>query len=180
MLEASKKPNHGGIFRLISKKVTTIESSKRLQLILAFGMIYIVWGSTYLAIAYAVETIPPFTAIGSRFAIAGIVLYLFLRLRGVEGPNPKRALNASIIGVLTLGLGTGLVAWAEQFISSGLAALIVTAVPFWLVLLDWLMLKGGAPNRFVILGLVLGLVGIVLLVGPEVAQGLGSTNGLRY
>ncbi|NQV72435.1 EamA family transporter [bacterium] len=154
------------------------EPNKKLQLILAFGMIYIVWGSTYLAIAFAIETIPPFIAIGSRFALAGSALYAFLRLRGVEAPTMQRRVNASIIGFLTLGLGTGLVAWAEQFITSGLAALIITAVPIWLVLLDWLMLKGGAPNRFVIAGLVLGLAGIIVLVGPEVAKGVNSPNSL--
>ena len=154
------------------------EPNKKLQLIIAFAMIYIVWGSTYLAIAFAIETIPPFIAIGSRFAFAGFALFAFLRMRGMEAPTLKRTFNASIIGFLTLGLGTGLVAWAEQFITSGLAALIITAVPIWLVILDWLMLKGGAPNRFVNAGLVLGLAGIVVLVGPEVAKGIKSTNGL--
>lgn len=151
--------------------------NRSFQLIVAFSMIYFVWGSTYLAIAFAVETIPPFMAIGSRFAFAGSVLYGFLRLRGVAHPPKERLLNASMIGFFTLGLGTGLVAWAEQFISSGLAALIITAVPFWLVFFDWLMLKGGRPNRYVTLGLVLGLCGIGLLVGPELSHGIESSNG---
>jgi drug/metabolite transporter (DMT)-like permease len=156
----------------------SLTGSRSFQLILAFGTVYLVWGSTYLAIAYAIETIPPFMAIGSRFAFAGLTLYAFLRLRGVERPARHQAVNASVIGFMTLGLGTGVVAWAEQYISSGLAALLITAVPFWLVLLDWVMLRGGAPNRYVVLGLVLGLSGISLLVGPEIAQGLGSNNGL--
>lgn len=141
-------------------------------------MIYFVWGSTYLAIAFAIETIPPFLAIGSRFAFAGTALYGFLRLRGVDHPPSNRVVNASIIGFLTLGLGTGLVAWAELYISSGLAALIITAAPIWIVFFDWTMLKGGRPNKFVTLGLALGLVGMILLVGPELENGLQSANGL--
>ena len=141
-------------------------------------MIYIVWGSTYLAIAFAVQTIPPFLAIGSRFFVAGTLLYAFLRVRGRPTPDRKRTTNAAIIGFLTLGLGTGLVAWAEQFIDSGFAALIITAVPLWFVLLDWLMLKGGAPRRPVILGLVLGFIGIMVLTGPELVSGIEDTSSL--
>ena len=141
-------------------------------------MIYIVWGSTYLAIAFAVQTIPPFLAIGSRFFVAGTLLYAFLRVRGRPTPDRQRTTNAAIIGFLTLGLGTGLVAWAEQFIDSGFAALIITAVPLWFVLLDWLMLKGGAPRRPVILGLVLGFIGIMVLTGPELVSGIEDTSSL--
>lgn len=152
--------------------------NRSFHLIVAFTMIYIVWGSTYLAIAFTVQTIPPFFAIGSRFVVAGLLLFAFLKLKGVESPTFNQVVNASLVGMLTLGVGTGLVAWAEQYIASGMAALLVTSVPFWMVLLDWTMLKGEAPNRFVIAGLVLGMGGIVLLVGPEVAQGIRSLNGL--
>ena len=152
--------------------------NRTFQLIFAFAIIYLVWGSTYLAIAFAIQTIPPFLTIGTRFIVAGLVLVLFLKARGIKSANLKQALNASLVGILTLGLGTGLVAWAEQYISSGMAALLITAVAFWMVILDWIMLKGGAPNRYVIGGLVLGLCGILLLVGPEVATGLSSTSGV--
>lgn len=148
------------------------------KLIFAFAMIYIVWGSTYLAIAFAVESIPPFLAIGSRFLTAGVLLYGFMRLKGVPRPPRQRMINGGIIGFLTLGLGTGLVAWAEQFIDSGFVALVITAVPLWFVLLDWFMLKGGAPNRPVILGLLLGFVGIVVLTGPELISGIQDSNSL--
>ncbi len=141
-------------------------------------MIYIVWGSTYLAIAFAVQTIPPFLAIGTRFLSAGVLLYAFMRFKGVPVPSRERLINGGIIGFLTLGLGTGLVAWAEQFIDSGFAALIITAVPLWFVLFDWLMLKGGAPTRPVIIGLILGFIGISLLTGPELLTGFEDTNAL--
>ena len=158
--------------------MSTHQAPGRLPLLIAFAAIYIVWGSTYLAIAFAVESIPPFLAIGSRFLTAGVVLYAFMRIKGVPRPPRHRMINGGVIGFLTLGLGTGLVAWAEQHIDSGFAALIITAVPLWFVLLDWLMLKGGAPRRPVILGLILGFVGIVVLTGPELITGIADTSSL--
>lgn len=152
--------------------------NRTFHLVVAFAMIYLVWGSTYLAIAYVVQTIPPFFAIGSRFVVAGGLLFIFLRARGIKTPAKLQSRNAAVVGTLTLGLGTSLVAWAELHITSGMAALLVTSVPFWMVLLDWTMLKGEAPNRYVITGLVLGLGGITLLVWPELALGASSTNGL--
>lgn len=152
--------------------------NRTFHLIVAFAMIYVVWGSTYLAIAYAVQTIPPFFAIGSRFVVAGGLLFVYLKVRGIKTPSKAQINNAAVVGSLTLGLGTSLVAWAEQYISSGMAALLVTSVPFWMVLLDWTMLKSEAPNRYVILGLILGLGGIILLVWPELAMGIHSVNGL--
>lgn len=153
-------------------------SAFRLKLIAAFATLYIVWGSTYLAIAFAVQSIPPFLAIGTRFLTAGTLLYAFLRVRGKPGPSKQRTINAAIIGFFTLGVGTGFVAWAEQFIDSGFAALLITTLPLWFVLLDWLMLKGGAPNRQVILGLILGFVGIVVLTGPELRTGIQDASSL--
>jgi len=149
-----------------------------LKMILAFAMIYIVWGSTYLAIAFAIDTIPPFLTIGSRFLFAGMVLYGFLRLKGIKRPPLKRTVNGALIGIFTLGIGTGLIAWAEQYIDSGFVALIITAVPLWLVLLDWKMLKGGAPTRPVIFGLILGFCGIVILTGPEIISGAQDSSAM--
>jgi len=153
-------------------------SAPRSTLLLAFATLYIVWGSTYLAIAFAVESIPPFLAIGSRFLVAGSLLYAFLRITGKPRPNRQRTVNAAIIGFLTLGVGTGFVAWAEQHIDSGFVALLITTLPLWFVLLDWLMLKGGAPNKQVILGLILGFIGIVVLTGPELKTGIQDANSL--
>ena len=149
-----------------------------LKMILAFAMIYIVWGSTYLAIAFAIDTIPPFLTIGSRFLFAGMVLYGFLRSKGIKRPPLKRTVNGALIGIFTLGIGTGLIAWAEQYIDSGFVALIITAVPLWLVLLDWKMLKGGAPTRPVIFGLILGFCGIVILTGPEIISGAQDSSAM--
>ena len=156
----------------------TTSSTSPVKLILAFATVYVVWGSTYLAIAFAVESIPPFLAIGMRFLVAGLILYAFMRLKGQPRPEWEHLKNGAIIGTFTLGIGTGLVAWAEQFIDSGFVALLITAVPLWFVLLDWLMLGGGAPRRPVVLGLVLGFIGIAVLTGPELVSGVQDADSL--
>jgi len=138
-----------------------------LPVIAAFAAVYVIWGSTYLAIVFAIETMPPFLAIGSRFLVAGLILYGWMLLRGKGRLGLREAWNVALVGALTAGAGTGTVAWAEQHIASGLVALLVTVVPIWMVLLDWKWLDGGAPSRHVIIGLILGFLGIGFLVGPD-------------
>lgn len=149
------------------------ERSHLASQILAFAAIYIIWGSTYLAIRFAIETIPPFLMLGQRFFIAGLLMYLWLRLRGSPRPPRGEWIGATIGGTLLLVAGTGAVAWTEQFIPSGLAALLVATVPMWVVLLDWWRPDGRRPTATVIAGLVLGLVGVALLVGPVDLRGSG-------
>jgi drug/metabolite transporter (DMT)-like permease len=107
-----------------------------------------------------------------RFFPAGLILFAVLRLRGVPWPNRREALTAAGIGILMLGGGTGGVAWAEQTIHSGLAALLVAVVPLWMVLLDWLGPARRRPTRRVLSGLAVGFVGVGLIVGPT-WEGLG-------
>ena len=135
-------------------------------LILAFAAIYVIWGSTYLAIRFAVETLPPFLMLFARFFTAGILMYVWLRVRGEPRPSPREWAAAGLIGGLLLLGGTGAVGWAEQWIPSGLAALIVAIVPVWMVVLDWLGPAKRRPTHAVVAGLVLGLVGVAVLVGP--------------
>src|ERR1700712_1855980 len=108
----------------------------RMQLALGFLCIYVVWGSTYLAIRFAVSTIPPFIMGGVRFIIAGSLLYSWSRLRGAAKPTREHWKNAFIIGFLLLLIGNGAVAWAEQRVSSGLTSLLVATMPLWLVLAE--------------------------------------------
>ena len=143
-------------------------------LIAAFAAVYVIWGSTYLAILFAIESIPPFFALGTRFAAAGLALYTWLKIRGNAHAGIREIAHAAVVGALTVGAGTGTVAWAEQYLYSGVVALIVTSVPIWMVLLDWKWLGGGAPAPQVMAGLVLGLAGIVVLIGPEFLE-----EGLR-
>jgi len=146
--------------------------------LLAFASIYLIWGSTYLAIRFAVETLPPFLMLFARFFTAGVLMYVFLRWRGVPRPSAREWAGAAVVGGLLLLGGTGAVGWAEQWISSGLAALIVAIVPAWMVLLDWAGPAKRKPTRAVIAGLVLGLVGVAVLVGPVELSGGGKMQFL--
>jgi drug/metabolite transporter (DMT)-like permease len=137
----------------------------------AFAAVYVIWGSTYLAIRFAIETIPPFLMAGARFLIAGGVLYGWLRARGVERPTRVNWVAATVVGGLLLLGGNGAVVWAEQRVPSGIASLLAATVPLWMVLLDWIGPKGTRPGAWVSAGIALGLAGIVLLVGPGTFAG---------
>ncbi len=132
--------------------------------------VYLVWGSTYLAIRYAVATMPPFLMVAIRFLVAGGILFLFRRARGDQAPTRVEWRSAAIIGFLLLVGGNGGVVWAEQRVDSGITALMVGAVPLWIALLELLRLgKNGNHNRpslLAILGVLVGFVGIAMLVGP--------------
>jgi len=138
--------------------------------------LYIVWGSTYLAIRFAVETIPPFLSAGLRFLISGIILLVWRRLAGDPMPTRLQWRNLAIVGTLLLLGGNGLVSFAEQRIPSGIAALIVGTVPLFLVLIEALRPGGVRPGWQVMGGLVVGFAGIYMLVGP----GDLTTGGLRF
>lgn len=144
----------------------TTPAPARWAVVTAFASIYLIWGSTYLAIRYAVETIPPFFMLGARFGVAGLIMYAWLRLRGSERPSGRQWKTAALVGALMLCVGTGSVAWAELYIPSGLAALLITTVPMWMVLLDWLWKGGARPGPAVVVGLLMGLVGVVVLFDP--------------
>ena len=139
--------------------------------------IYLVWGSTYLASRVALRTMPPFLMTGVRSLIAGGLLYALCRLKGDEAPAKETWKTAGIVGLLMICGGSGLVAWAQLTVPSGIAALLIGAVPLWLAVLD---LFGGfrtkhhRPRPLAAIGLVLGFFGIVLLVGPSALVGLES------
>lgn len=134
-------------------------------MVVAFAAIYLVWGSTYLAISYAVETLPPFLMAGARFLVAGSAMYVWARVRSAPAPARAEWRGAALIGALLLMGGNGGVVWAETRIPSGLAALLVATVPLWMVLIEWW--GGGArPTRRVVAGLIVGFVGLALLIGP--------------
>jgi drug/metabolite transporter (DMT)-like permease len=130
----------------------------------ALVAVYIVWGSTYLAIRFAVDTIPPFLMAGTRFLISGLILYVWRRLAGDQNPTPRQWRSALIVGLLLLLGGNGLVSWAEQHVASGIAALMVASVPLWMALIDTLRPKGVKPDWKIVLGLLVGFGGLALLV----------------
>ena len=138
---------------------------------IALLALYIVWGSTYLAIRFAVETIPPFFHAGLRFLISGLILVLWRRAAGDAVPTRVQWKSVAIIGTLLLLGGNGLVSFAEQRIASGVAALIVGTTPLWLVLIESLRPGGVKPTWLSMVGLLIGLGGIYLLVGPSASTG---------
>lgn len=157
--------------------------SRTILLIAAFAAVYLVWGSTYLAIKYAIETLPPFLMAGARFFLAGSILF-FAATRSADFEMPRREhwKTSLIVGTLLLLGGNGLVVFAQHYISSSLAALLVATEPFWIVILSWLWLKHGRPGVRVTVGLVVGFIGVALLVigqskGGVFAGGYGQLIG---
>jgi drug/metabolite transporter (DMT)-like permease len=137
----------------------------------AFAAVYTIWGSTYLAIRFAVETLPPFLMAGSRFLIAGTILYAVMRRRGAPAPTRLHWRSALVVGALMLLVGNGGLVWAEQTVPSGIASLLVATVPLWMVLLNWLRGDRIRPTAGVAAGVGLGMVGIALLVGGQQGGG---------
>ncbi len=144
----------------------------------AFALLYGAWGGTYLAIRIGIESIPPLLMVGSRYVIAGGILYLWSRLRGEPGPTLLHWRSAFIAGALLLLGGNGGLAWAEQRVPSGLAALLIATTPMWMALLAWW--RGiSRPNAGVSAGLALGFSGMLVLVGPGAFTGHSSVDPLR-
>lgn len=133
---------------------------------IAFGIIYFVWGSTYLANWYAIQDMPPFLMAGSRFVMAGLILYSISLMIGGASPTFTHWKNAAYTGILLLGIGTGGVVWSEQYINSGIAALIVAFEPLLIVILMWQML-GRKPSVRTIAGTFLGIAGMFFLIGQD-------------
>lgn len=140
-------------------------SPSRLKIASAFAAVYIIWGSTYLGIRFAVETIPPFLMAGARFIVSGIIMYAWVQSRTPARPTLSQWKSATIVGGLLLLGGNGVVAWAEQWVPSGITALIIASSPISFVLIDAYQRKT-PPTMDVISGLVLGTIGILLLIDP--------------
>jgi drug/metabolite transporter (DMT)-like permease len=144
-------------------------------LVANFLAVYLIWGSTYLAIRVAVETLPPFLMAAARFTIAGGSFFVVLWLRGAVMPSALQWRNSIVSGVLLLLGGNGLVVWAEQTLPSGRAALIVATTPAWFALLEWLRPGGTKPSWQTVIGIAVGFVGVSLLIDPAVGgNGAGS------
>lgn len=143
----------------------------RFQVAAAFAAVYLIWGSTYLAIRFVIETLPPFFMAGTRFLISGVILYALMRLRRSSKPTLQHWSAAALVGGLMLMGGHGAVVWAEQWVPSGLTSLLIATVPLWMVLLNWFGTRK-KPNVRVVVGLILGMVGVALLV-----ESIGSPAG---
>lgn len=143
---------------------------KRLTIILAFAAIYLIWGSTYLGILFAIQSIPPFLMAGSRFFISGVIMYAIARLSGAPRPKSITWRSALIIGGCLLLCGNGGVSMAEQWVPTGLASLLVATVPIYMALLGWLWGKAPRPIPIAWLGLLGGFIGVGVLVAPALTN----------
>lgn len=146
----------------------------------ALSIVYVVWGSTYLAIRIALETLPPFLMAGTRHLCAGIVLYAWAIRRGDvegDGPGPAQWRAAAIVGIALLLGGNGGVVWAEKTVASGVAALLVATLPLWMAVLGR-TIWGEPLSRITLIGLVIGLGGLALLVGPVEGGGVDPLGAL--
>jgi drug/metabolite transporter (DMT)-like permease len=138
----------------------------RLRIWLAMLAVYIFWGSTYLAIRYAVGSIPPFLMAASRHCTAGLILFIWMRIKGVPLPKLSQWRVTVVMGLFLLLGGNGLLVWAETRVISSVAALMIGSVPLWIVLVDSLRPGGSRPAWQVVAGVMVGFVGIVVLINP--------------
>ncbi len=148
----------------------------RVQVALGFAAIYLIWGSTYLGIRYAVETIPPLLMMGLRHTTAGILVYGWARVRGAAAPAWKHWAYAAVAGLFLFVAGHGILAWAEQKIPSGMAALLCATLPLWTVLVGRIQ---GAEQKLsgrAWAGLILGFAGVAVLIGPSALRGHGTLS----
>src|SRR3989441_8056406 len=153
----------------------------RARAYLAWAFVCLVWGTTYLAIRIALETIPPLLMGGIRFLVAGLLMIIMLAARGETLPGVRALPALTILGVLMLGLGNGGVVWAEQTVPSGLTAVLVATSPFWMTGIDAMLPHGERLTLGRTIGLVVGFCGIVMLVWPEIhvdARGRGFLGGV--
>lgn len=144
------------------------------QVALALGLVYVVWGSTYLAIRVVVDEMPPFLMAGSRFLMAAAVMLAIGAALRHAVPKAKEAGTAMLVGLFLLLGGNGCVVWAEQYISSGMAALLVASLPLCILLLELVLPNGERPTRLTSAGIFLGFIGVVTLLWPSLTTGAQS------
>jgi drug/metabolite transporter (DMT)-like permease len=161
----------------LSATETPARRPSRASLLVAYATLYVVWGSTYLAIRIADRSWTPFMMAATRFAIAGGGLYAVLRARGVPAPGRRAWIAATIVGGLMLAGGNGTVCWAEQWIPSGETALILASGALWMVTLPWLTGRAPAPRAVVLAGVLVGMAGVALLMGGRATVAVGAPGG---
>jgi drug/metabolite transporter (DMT)-like permease len=143
--------------------VKSLAKHSKALVLAAFAAVYLIWGSTYLAILFAIKTIPPFFMAGTRFLIAGLVLVIWALVKGEQIPDTRSVLKISLGGILMLAVGNASLGWVEQNLPSGLAAILVATVPLWFVVLDKKQWNYYFSNKQIVFGLIIGFAGVILL-----------------
>lgn len=149
-----------------------------LAVVAAFTAVYVIWGSTYLAIRFAVEAMPPLLMASARWIVAGVALLAWRLAASRERPTWAHLRTATIVGTLLILGGNGLVSVAEQWVPSGLTALVIAVVPVWIAVLEWAGPARVRPTPRVAAGIALGVAGVGLLVGPEAILAVGGAGWL--
>ena len=165
---ATRRKPTGTASRPASSAAQLGESGSARKTALAFAMVYLFWGSTFLGVRYAVETIPPLLAVGARQILAGMVLFPIARLRTKEKTTLRHWISGAFVGALLIGGGNGSIAWAEaRHTPTNITAILVATVPLWMAILDWLRPGGTRPTGRIVIALAVGLTGVGLLVSPN-------------
>jgi drug/metabolite transporter (DMT)-like permease len=152
------------------KQIPVQEKENQFLIYLAFAAIYVIWGSTYFFIFLGLETIPPFLLMGLRFVAAGVLLLVILKVQGkLKKPTKEGLVKNAFYGTLLLVGGTGSVMWAEQYVPSGIASIVVCSMPFWFLILDYPKWKENFSSKTSILGLIIGFVGVFMLFDVNIS-----------
>ena len=160
----------------VEKNVLVQKEASKGWVLTALISLYIIWGSTYLGNLIAIETIPPFIMAGFRFTVAGLLLLSWCLLKGQKIPPPGSVARISLAGILMLFMGTGAVVWVEQFLPSGLTAVIVATVPLWFVIMDKREWSLYFANKNIIIGLLIGFAGVMLLFAGKSSLNLSGNK----
>lgn len=163
------------VYVTLTRMPTHVSKAK---LLAAFAAIYFIWGSTYLGIKYALQSIPPFMIGATRFLIAGLLLFLWASLRSGVRTTGKQWWHGFLLGLFLLAAGNGCVLWAMQRIPSGITALVVAIVPLLVVVIEAVRPNGKRPARAGWIGVTVGLAGVALLIGPSALFGAGDVDPL--
>jgi drug/metabolite transporter (DMT)-like permease len=145
------------------QQALTYKEPSKMLVVAAFAAVYIFWGSTYIAIAIAIKSIPPFLMAAIRFFVAGFILYIWCIAKGERIPDRSSVSKNAFAGVLMLFFGTTSLIWVEQYLPAGLSSIIIATTPFWFVILDRKHWRHNFSDKFIILGLMVGLAGIIML-----------------
>ena len=156
--------------------MTAVQKQPKALIILAFLALYIIWGSTYLGIKYAIQTIPPFFMVGIRFSIAGLLLLVWCIIKKESLPSLKSIGLISLAGILMLFIGNAAVVYAEQYLPTGLVSILVATVPLWFVILDKRQWRFHFSNKLIIVGLLIGFAGVLMLFAGKGSIGITGSK----
>lgn len=148
------------------------------RILAAFAAVYVIWGSTYLGIRIGIESIPPYVLAGTRFAASAVLMTAYALWRRAPAPDARDVRTGVLTGLLMLSAGNGTVTWATQFVPSGRIALLVATTPVWMTIFDWARRGGVRPSLGEVAGLLVGLSGVALLIGPDAWTGAATPAAL--